>query len=596
MRTGDLPRWKLISRVGILVGIALLLAAFAVGDIRSLAFEERDYVSKALAIAGALVTLGCLALNYELVVRLLAHRRSLAGANLVLLIVLSVALTGFVCYIGTRRFARIDMTGSRRHSLHSKTRRMLAGLDKDIKVTIVYQPPIDFQTAAVMSMTKEKSSDMLDEFRSLNRRITVEEINPIVQNEEAQDLLRRLGERNLPGMCVVFEAADSHDVIPLEKAVGLPRWQGEIPKFLGEAAFAGALAKLMDREKSVVYVMTGHGERPLEGQKPGPSTDRLESLLNSEEYSLSKVVKRLQQDNMEVKSLSLTVEGGIPDDCSALLVPGPTATLADREIDAIRNYLDTRDGRALVMLDSVHTWGTKQPNEKLSELLSEYGIRVRQDAAGMVELELRLGGVSVGKTTDGSVPVASEGYAAHPITSDLANFQVNLLSLPCTFEIVTPQPRPLLMARALLTGISSSWGETDLSGNLEDAKFDPGVDVAGPVTVGVVVEPGMPRNPYAPPPPSPPDLPGPRLVVLGSSISFINAAVDQNAPNLYLLQNAVNWLVGKRHMLGIPPKDLEFRHVSISQGQAAASLWLLVGAVPGAIVVLGVVVWRIRKR
>jgi len=589
-----LSPWHLITRMGILVGIAMLVAAFVVKDVSTQTFAEKSVVSMWLAIAGGVIALACLIANYRAFLRLFTLRKTAAGVNMALLVVFCLSLTALICYISTRRFARIDMTGSRRHSLHSKTVRILRNLDKDLEVTLLYS-----LGEPTVSIWMDMAEDMLAEFRALNPRITIQQFDPYAEPEKTQDLLRELAERDLPSRCIVFKTPAGHEVIPFEKIVKTPpmyqgRPMGE-PRFVGEAAFASALAKLMEEEKSAVYVLTGHGERPLEGQQSGPGAERTEKILTSEEYSLSRFVNKLRRDNIEVEPLNLAETVEVPEECAALIIPGPRTPFSAEELSAIEAYLQ-RNGRLLVMVDSAFAAPGEMDIGGLCSMLESYGVRVHAEAVGVRAIKGR--DLFTGQTvsvTQLSVPVASDGYAEHAVTADLGNYTVQFRAA-APLEIQNAQQRPEFTAKELLTAISSSWGETSRGAELEDQSYDQGADIAGPVILGAVVEPGGPPGPYGLPMETSSDAQGPRIIILGSSFSFINGIVEQWPQNLYLALNAVNWLVGKKHLLGIPPKDLGIHQVTLTGGQARAAKWLFIGIVPAIFVVLGIAVWQIRRR
>ncbi len=575
------------------LGVLLLVAALILRGALPAELAGKPYVSLILrigVIAGAALAVGSLALNHAMILSLLRRRRTVAGANFAASILLAVVLTGLVCYISTRRFARVDMTGKLRYSLHSKTERMLRGLDRPVKVTLFYYGELDDRVL----WAHDQSSDMLEEFKALSRRITVEELNWNVADDRPK--IDRLASKvDLAESSVVFESGDAHDVVPLIETVELPLWQGAGLKFRGESAFAAALAKITDIEKQTVYFLTGHGERPIEGQTPMPGMDRTGTARMSEAQSLSTLVRRLKADNFESKTLDLSETATVPDDCDVLIVADPDVALPKEHIDAISRYLEDRDGRVIVMLDS-RAVSEKQSN--LDGLLAGYGVRVHLDALGVGVVRQLVGITQEGRGVVADVPeglirVRRQGFAAHPVTSDLQNYEL-LMSMCAPLEVVDPMPRPGLSARALLTGPDRSWGETTMEQTEEATRYDEGADVPGPVIAAVVVEPASGRG--MPPMMEPRDLPGPKLVVLGSSLSFVNAAVAGAEQNLYLLLNVVNWMAGKMHMLGIPPKDVDVHRVSLSGAQKRVSFWLFTVGVPACIVVLGIAVWQIRRR
>jgi ABC-type uncharacterized transport system involved in gliding motility auxiliary subunit len=519
---------------------------------------------------------------------------------MLLLVGLSFGLTGLVCYISTRRFTRIDMTGQREHALHSKTKRMLRSLEQPLNITILY----DSSNPDVRYVWYDRVSSMLQEFKAINSNVQIKEYETFNQWEEVQkEVLPSIETSDIPPSCAIFRIGDSSEIVPYEKTLKAGDRRGGKPKFLAESAFASALAKLTAQEQSLVCVLTGHGERPLEGQGRQQSMtgmSREQQVLGSERFSLSVLADRLEQDNFKVQSLNLAAGDSIPENCNAIIIPGPrTPPISEEEAQKISAYLEQDNGRLLAMIDSDAVTSSGTNPGALESVLSNYGIQARDDAVGMQEmrgLAFAEGGLVERTRAEQSVNVSSEGYAQHPVTSDLTNYTIGF-SQPCPIEIENQRPAPMMQARPLLTGVSGSWGETNLQGNLGEASFDGSSDIQGPVVLAAVAQPAAPpqRNPRAPRP-DPSDLEGPRIIVVGSSFSFTNAAVEQNPANLYFMQNAVNWLAGKTHMLGIPAKDININMANLTDAQMHASRWIFIGILPGIIVIIGITVWQIRRR
>jgi len=579
-------RWKVISRMGVLLGLALVLAGFIAQDVAPPDFTKVLYVMVGLWIAGGVLMLAGVVLNFGDLVRFARGGRMGEGANFALTVLLAVALVALLCYISTRRFARLDWTGQRKYKLHTKTENILRSLDRDVEVTIVYSPADPSVTAWL-----EPTSEMLEEFKALSSHVSVQDLDWSVPENRSrlEALLQRLGEDSVAGACVVFAAAESHEIVPAAKLVeGSYGPGGPVGSFSGEDAFATALTKLTETERVTIYALTGHGERALEAQPPMPVAAREpQQILNSPEYSLSRAVKQLRKDNYEVKPLNLSAAGAVPEDCAALLIAGPRTPLSESEVQALQDYFRNRNGAAFMMFDPEVVTGS---STNLPELLEDYGVAVRTDAVALANLPSIFGTIQ-----QAYVPVGSKGVADHPITADLKNYSF-ALSSGCPLQVLNAQPGRMLSTKALLTGVETSWGETDYRpGGRQAAAYDAGQDVPSPVLMAAVVEPqAPPPDPYGTPPPA--DIPGPRIVVIGSSLAFVNASVADSPANLYFLLNAVNWMAGKLHMLGIPPKPIEFNQVAVSDNQVRAARYVFVGILPACIIALGIAVWVIRRR
>jgi hypothetical protein len=578
-------RRRVLTWVAVFLGFVLLAAGFVVRHVRARGFLATGNMEVALWIGGAALVAGALALGYRALLGAFRRPRTTEEANFVAVVLLTVALAGLLCYISTRRYARMDWTGMRRYKLHSQTENTLRSLNKDVDVMVLFSDE-DPRTAL------QAVADMLEEFQALTRRIKVTEINWPQSPAQVRQLLQRLrlGEEELRAApCIIFATADSHEVIPLAKVTSSSRGPMYRPDtFSGEAAFGGALIKLIEMKRATLYALTGHGERPFEAEPSRLGEEQPQGMMSDVAYSFSGLAKALQNDNYEVKALNLQTAGRVPEDCAVLIVAGPRARLGDSEVKAIRDYLDNRSGRALVMADPDVVQDT---HGNLDQLLQPYGVRLHAGAVGVWETVNLLGGT----VTVPLVPVDGGGMAHHPATADLEHYML-LFEQACPLEIQNPRPQPTLQTQALLTGVESSWGETEFDPRATaPMHYDAAKDAAGPVVVGAVVQPASP--PDAPPLAVPQEeLPGPEIVVLGSSLSFVNAALEERLANRYLVENAINWMAGKTHLLGIPPKTLESSEVSMSESQIIAARYVFVAVLPGLIVALGIGVWLLRRR
>ncbi len=572
------PRWRVVVRAGILLGLVLLVAGFIVRDIRGRAFVEEDYIAWALWGLGAALTAGGVGLEWRNLLSLLKGRRAAERLNFGLVVLLTLAMAGLVCYISTRRFTRMDWTGGAEHRLHSQTENILDALDSDVRAVVIYRSMEPWDVTVFGWVY-----DMLEEFRSRSAHVQVEtiDLNAADSQRRLDELLTRLGVQDLVAPCVVMVTEGTHQVIPFEKMIQSGLGPMAPPdEFSGEAAFSGALIKLTEQHKAVVYALTGHGEQPLEPQST--------QAAGTASRSLSRVVQALERDLYEVKPLNLALEGRVPEDCAALIIAGPRAPLQGAEITAIREYLDERGGSALIMADSRYTPGVET---NVAELLEPYGIRVHDEAVG-VNPQLYLTGAVLRGVAEAMVPVDTEQLPQHPAATDVRFYNV-ILEQPCPLEITEPQPRAGLRTRPLLTGIPSSWAETDFESVKEGrAEFEPAEDVARPVVLGALVEPQKPSSPAAGMEPAE----GPRIVVLGSSGSFLDHVVQMVRGNLFLITNSINWMAGRTHMLGIPPKSMELDIVPVSFAELLAGRYVFIGALPVATIVLGIAVWLTRRR
>ncbi|HXE43356.1 MAG TPA: hypothetical protein VN516_10055, partial [Candidatus Baltobacteraceae bacterium] len=87
-----------------------------------------------------------------------------------------------------------------------------------------------------------------------------------------------------------------------------------------------------------------------------------------------------------------------------------------------------------------------------------------------------------------------------------------------------------------------------------------------------------------------------RIVVAGDSIFLDNQFIRALA-NRDFLGNAVNWLLDRPTMLqGIGPRPVSEFRLILTKSQQREIRWLLLAALPGAILLFGGLIWFIRRK
>ncbi len=317
---------------------------------------------------------------------------------------------------------------------------------------------------------------------------------------------------------------------------------------ISEEAFTNIILKLTRVEQKKVYFLSGHGENDLTAEtKTG--------------YSLLK--EAISKQNYGVETLPLMRKARLPDDCTVLIVSGPEKDLFPEESKAIEKYLQN-GGKALFLLDP-------PPGVGLNDLLSQWGVKVGNDMV-IDKLSRLFGG-------DYFMPVITS-YSPHPITHDfkLASF------FPVT-RSVSPQKTALegVIVESLARTSQESWAETDYKA--QDYEYNPGKDMAGPVSVAVAVEI----------PPKGKEKPGGRLVVLGDA-DFANNTYLNLSGNRDLFLNILNWLSGEEALISLRPKDEAPRTINLTQSQMEGVFGLTVVVIPLLFLGIGLLVWFRRRK
>ena len=299
-----------------------------------------------------------------------------------------------------------------------------------------------------------------------------------------------------------------------------------------------------DKVKNICFV-TGHGEK---------------STTDTNENGYSTVIAGLKKEGYATRDINLVQENGVPADCDVLVIAGPTKEFFPQEVQFVSKDLDN-GGKALVMVDP-------QTDPKLGDVLSAWNISLGNnvviDASGVGRL---LG-------TGPAIPLVGD-YGQSPITKNLGG-QMTFFPLAQTVNIAdknktSPQDTELLKTSARSFTIPKLEKEVT---------FNP--KTAGPLSLGIVAS-GKENDLNA------------RLVVIGNSAFASNQAVGGPGSNGDLFYNTVDWLAQDENQISIRPKEPTDSHITMTEAQRSALVWVDMIFLPGIVIISGVSIWWRRR-
>lgn len=479
-----------------------------------------------------------------------AHRRRwMLGINSGTAVLLAVILLVMANYLSCRHYRRWDASRNRFYALSGKTLQLLNSVTNPLNVTVFFQANQDVY---------RDIKNLLQEYEYACPHLQVEWVDPDRDLARTEELATRY--RVEESGVVVFEYDGRSRFVTADEIARYdyaPLQTGQAPvqtAFSGEQAFSSAIQAVTLAGKPVVYFLQGHGE----GDPTDPDKRR----------GFSKIAAEIDRDTIEVKTLRLGNELGIPKDCAALVLAGPDKEYSMAEIDLIAAYLEN-NGRVLVMLDAGKSAG-------LDMLLEDWGVEVGNNLV-----------VDPSKTLTGRGDLFVTAYFAHPITESMEGI-TSVFYLPRSIRPLAyengedPADRPHVTV--LAASSANGWAES----NLEDpnARFDAGEDVPGPVPVALAVEKG-------PVPGIDVKIKPTRLVVIGDSDFVANKGVIGG--NVQFFMNGLNWLLERTGQIGIAPKPVIQSRLLITRAQKTAIFWITVAGMPGAVALLGALVWLRRR-
>lgn len=417
-----------IGKLGIMLGAALVISGLVRYSVQGL-----WGLNLWLVVIGAILLVVGLALNFESIKGAFTSRSGKLGTNMGVLTIAVIAILALANFLGYRHHKRIDLTSEQLYSLSEQTRKVVAGLQKDVKVI-----KFDKQEDPTLK-------DLMAEYKGAGRRLTYEFVDPGTKPEVAKQY-------KATAYGDTFVAAGDR----IEKLEA-----GQT----GEQAITNAILKVTRDKLKTICFTEGHGEKSLAASDPQGG-------------GFSSVDKRLKSENYETKTISLVTGGGsVPAECAVLVVAGPKQGFLPAEASAIGKYLD-EGGKAFLMLDP-------DTDPQLDPVLKAWNVQLGNNTVLDFNLASQLFGGG------GPVAPAVMSYGSHPITQ---GFNRSMTIFPYVREVkVGNASGSGVNTQSLLTTSESSWGETEIKAGVQP-KLDEGTDTKGPVNIGVVGSKSLGEN------------------------------------------------------------------------------------------------------
>ena len=351
-----------------------------------------------------------------------SRRAGKYGTSAVLSAVATLAILGLLAVLSTRYSVRFDWSEQRVHTLSQQSREVLAGLDRDVEITALFN-----------ALDAPEVRDLLERYEVENPGVTITFVDPVERPDVVESL--ELADEDLSrGLVRIEVAGNTTDV-----------------RTFDEASLTQALLRLTRQSGKTVYFLEGHNERRIRGSEaPEPKGyGRAASALVNETYA--------------VRSLLLAASGEVPDDADVVIVAGPTRILLPQEHGALDRYL-ARGGALFVLIDP-------RARTDLYDDLLRWGVRMGPDV--IVDPKLAL----FGRSTS---PFAGQ-YGPHPITKDLREPAV--FHMARSVDLADEDVKTI---ETIVYSGPEAWAERDLDGWAATGRAEFGYDDAGgPVPMAV---------------------------------------------------------------------------------------------------------------
>lgn len=386
------------------------------------------------------------------------------------------------------------------------------------------------------SNVKRQAKDLFDNYRYATDKLKYEVVDP----DKKPTLAKQYG-------------ITEYDTVVLESG-----GQKATLRTVSEQEVTGALIRISRESKKSFYFVEGHGEH---------------SLDDPERNGYSFLKDAMEKQGFAVKKLLLLSEKKVPDDAAVVILGGPQRPYAEEERAALDAYL-AKGGRLFALVDPL-------VKTDLEALLGKWGMVVSNDL--ILDPSSSLGG---------GVPIVNPGtYPPHPITHQFNLGTFYPLSRSVGFD---PAKEGTFRFEPILKSGQGTWLTTKVEGDLD---IDPKRDKPGPITFGAVVH-------YKDEPTALETGDGGksidaskkmRLVVIGDA-DFATNGVVRSAGNGDLFQNIVSWLAEEKDLISIRQQEAQNSTLLMSSAQHRFNFYTSVLIVPLSILMVGLTVWRRRRR
>ena len=431
----------------------------------------------------------------------------------------------------------IDLSEQQMFSISDQTKKLVKDLDMDVTVYFVAQSGNEDSVI----------QELLEKYEDMSKHVKVERVDPGVNPTFATNYTTG----GIADNSLVVESDKRFQVVSYDSiyvtTVSYDSDNNEVSStsFNGESALTSAIDYVSSNTLPIAYNLVGHSEQVF--------SDTLASYIAKE--------------NIEVMDLSFATTGEIPEDCACLIINGPEKDVSEAEAEAISEYLE--DGGHLLYIKNYQS----AIGSRLDNIVAEYGINV--------ENYMVFEGDS-NYTFNNYANMIVPNYREHTVTTPLIENMMYCL-IPNAIKLSVSSDSAA-DAQILLSTTTSGYAKdlsqefTSIEKSTKDKKGACGLAAA---SEGETLMSGEKTQ-----------------IVVISSMDFLDEDVSSYVShgNYDFVINSIGWMCEHESSIAIHSKSMGSDAIYVSSGQA--NLWsiLLMGVIPVAIIVSGIVIWVIRRR
>jgi ABC-2 type transport system permease protein len=439
-----------------------------------------------------------------------------------------------------------DFTADKLYSITQPTKDKLGNLEKEVTITI-------------LNMSEYTSViDLAHQYANFNEHIKVEQIDDISTRPDLESEYGLSSDSSV----LIFESegktkvVETYDLVTYDSTT-----YATIDKT--EESMTNAILDVTVEEKPKIYFLTGHSKYS--------------------EMDFLSLMTAISEEANDVETLDLLANTKMPDDCDVLVITTLAEDLTELERDEIIKYIKN-GGEILMLQDPGVTVSDDYNLLNYQKVLDEYGITIED-------------GIIIETDTSRMISGAPN-FIINSVTEDSSITKNAGMNISACFinagliEFAKPEKMEELGVDVeyLTASSSNAFLRTDLSVT-SASKTDEDEELTSSTT-GAILTKTLEDGKES------------KLVVFSSAVFATDTKIQISsgyylyAVNLYnnedILLNSISYLTQREDNITIR-KSVETVTYTVTEQQHRVILTIIF-AVPIAIIILGIVVWQVRRR
>ena len=442
----------------------------------------------------------------------------------------------------------IDLSQEKLYTLTEESKEKAKKIDKEINMYFIEYDEED------------TTVDLAKEYAKQNEKIKVE----IAKAENRPDLVEKYGiETGSAG--IIIECGEKYKILTTDELVTYDYSTNETIN-IAEEKLTAALQSVSSDDMPKIYFLKGNTDLTFE--------DGLQYLN-----------MYLENEINEVEELDILTQGKVPDDCDTLVITMPTQDYDDITTNAIIDYINS--GRNILWFYSATAQETNYQN--VNKILDMYGIKpfnkgiVRETNTDM----------TVAVSPSLILPIINESTATSKIKNSEGVILVNATKIETQDDEKLQEMK--ITKTDLLTTSEESYFRTNFENQQDEAQSD---DEVGSFTLGVQMEKTLTEANEETGEPAKTS----KLILYGDEyfISDIQLMQESQLPAIGYRQNK-DLVLNSIAYLSNREQDITARKntgtITYTATETENSVILaIIFLVPLAIIILGILVWIIRRK